>query len=418
MDQTSSVQTVGGKRAKSWTGLAPALRSRNFRLFWVGQIVSLMGTFLQTVAESWLIYQLTGSTLLLGAIGFISLLPVVPISFLGGVVVDRVPRRKLIAVTQLGLMTQAAVFGLLAATGLIRVWHIILLDFVMGALYALDQPARQAFLSEIVERDDLANAIALNGAIFQFSRVLGQAVSGVLIALVGAGGAMLLNAATYLAPVIALTMIRVLDLRQDTQQAPLRIAVSEGIVTLWRRPALVGAISLMAAVGGLPMATALMMPAFAEEVLGTDARGLGVLLASGAVGSVLSTLIVARLGAQRRGRTLTISSFLVPAFVFVLSMTRSVWASSLVLVGLGAVQSLLQAMAATLVQISVPDRVRGRVMSLYGMLIIGAPKMLGLVIGALAEQRGLPATLALCSVLTLLYVGGVYVSGPGVRRLD
>jgi MFS family permease len=390
---------MSARSIKSWMDLAPALHSRNFRLFWTGQIVSLMGTFLQTVAENWLIYQLTGSTLLLGAIGFISLLPVVPISFLGGVLVDRVPRRKLIAITQIGLMAQAAVFGLLAISGHIRVWHIILLDFVMGALYAVDQPARQAFLPEIVSQEDLANAIALNGAIFQFSRVLGQAVSGVLIVLVGAGGAMLLNAVTYLAPVVALTM-------------------SEGIVTLWRQPALIGAISLMATAGGLPMAITLMMPAFAQEVLGTDSIGLGLLLASGAAGSVLSALLVARLGAGGRGHALTISSFLAPLLLFGLAMTRSVLASCLVLVGIGLVQSVLQAMATTLVQINVPDRVRGRVMSLYGMLVIGSPKTLGVVIGGVAERLGLPVTLALCSALILLYVVGVYALAPAVRRLD
>jgi len=145
--------------ARSWTALAPALRSRNFRLFWVGQSVSTMGTFLQVVAGSWLLYELTGSTLWLGVLGVVGLLPVVPISFLGGVLVDRVPRRRLIMITQIGLLAQAVVFGLLVVTGRISVWHIIVLDFVMGALFAIDMPARQAFLVELVDEDDLANAI-------------------------------------------------------------------------------------------------------------------------------------------------------------------------------------------------------------------------------------------------------------------
>ena len=201
---------------RSWASMAPALRSRNFRLFWIGQSVSTMGTFLQVVAESWLIYQLTGSTLWLGVLGVVGLLPVVPIAFLGGALADRVPRRKLIMVTQMGLLVQATVFGVLVATDNITVWSIIFLDFVMGAFYAIDQPARQAFLPELVGEDDLPNAIALNSAVFQVSRVLGQAAAGVLIATIGAGGTMLLNAATFLAPVVALAMIRVKDVRADS----------------------------------------------------------------------------------------------------------------------------------------------------------------------------------------------------------
>ena len=142
----------------SWTTLAPALRSRNFRLFWVAQSISTTGTFLQIVAESWLLYELTGSTLMLGLLGVVGLLPVVPVAFLGGVLADRMPRRRLVMATQFGLLAQATVLGLLVASGRIEVWHIIVLDFVMGALFAIDQPARQAFLPELVTEEDLPNA--------------------------------------------------------------------------------------------------------------------------------------------------------------------------------------------------------------------------------------------------------------------
>jgi MFS family permease len=398
--------------------LAPALRSRNFRLFWVGQIVSNMGTFLQTVAENWLIYELTGSTLLLGVVGFVALLPVVPISFLGGLLVDRVPRRKVIRITQAGLLLQAAVFGLLIVTGTIRVWHIIVLDFVMGALYAIDQPARQAFLPEIVSQEHLANAIALNSAIFQVARVVGQAVSGVLIATTGAGGAMLLNAATYLAPVFALTLIQVRDQRQDTQAAPLRTALSEGVMTLWKRPALLGTISLMATVGGLPYAVSLMMPAVADEVLGTNSIGLGLLLASGAVGAVIGTPIIARIEEGGRGKALMAAALASPLLLVAFVFVRSLPLACLLLTIIGVFQSIVHSMATTLVQVNVPDRVRGRVMSLYGMLIVGSPKLLGLIIGAVAEGVGLPLTILLCGALGAVYAADVWILMPSVRSLD
>ena len=398
--------------------LAPALRSRNFRLFWIGQSVSTMGAFLQMVAESWLLYQLTESTLWLGLLGVVGLLPVVPIAFLGGVLVDRVPRRKLIMVTQIGLLAQAAIFGMLVVTGRIQVWHIIVLDFVLGALYAIDQPARQAFLPELVSGDDLANAIALNSAVFQLSRVVGQAASGILIAAIGAGGTMLLNAATFLAPIVALTLIRVRDVGHDTDRPSLGTALSEGITTLYERPPLLGTISLMITVGGLPLTISLMMPAFAEDVVQTDAAGLGLLLASAAAGAVLSTLLVTKFRVGYRGRAVMISSLVLPLFLMGFALSRSMFVACSILLFIGLTQSVLHAMSTTLVQVNVPSRVRGRVMSLYGMLIIGGPKLGGILIGGLAENLGLPLTIGLSSALGLLYALGLHLLMPSVRNLD
>jgi MFS family permease len=370
------------------------------------------------VAESWLLYQLTGSTLLLGVLGVVGLLPVIPISLLGGVLADRVPRRRLILLTQIGLLVQAAVFGLLVLSGGIAVWHIIVLDFLLGALFAIDQPARQAFLPEMVGEKDLANAVALNSAAFQVARVAGQAAAGLLIATIGAGSTMLLNAATFLAPILALSLIRVRDVGHDTSGASLGSAISEGFAALYRRPALLGTISLMITVGGLPLAIALMMPAFAEDVLGADAIGLGLLLASNAMGAVLSTFVVTRARIGRRGKALMATSFLLPLFLLGFAVSRSLLVACLVLLFAGLVQSVLHALSTTLVQVNVPDRVRGRVMSLYGMLIIGGPKVIGVVIGGLAEELGLPLTIGLSSGLALAYALGLYFLMPAVRELD
>jgi MFS family permease len=376
-----------------------------------------MGTFLQVVAENWLLYQLTGSTLWLGVLGFVGLLPVVPISFLGGYLADRVPRRRLIVLTQAGLMAQAAVFALLVATGRIGVWHIIVLDFVMGALFAIDQPARQAFLNELVSEEDLANAVAMNAAVFQLSRVVGQAAAGILIATIGAGGTMLINALSYLAPIAALLTIRVGNVRPDVTHGSLGAALSEGVTTLWHRPALLGTISLMMTVGGLPLAISLMMPAFAEGVLQGDAIDLGLLLASSAVGAVISAFLVSRLGLGRRGHTVLVSSLLLPPLMLAFALSDSMAAACLCLLFVGLVQSILHAMSTTLVQVNVPDRVRGRVMALYSMLIIGVPKVTGVLIGGLAEGWGLPLTIGLSSLIAFFYALGLHMLMPSVRRL-
>jgi MFS family permease len=398
--------------------IAPALQSRNFRLFWLGQSASLLGTSLQVVAEGWLIYNLTQSTFWLGAVGFIALLPVVPISLLGGILIDRVPRRKLILLTQGGLMLQAAIFALLALTGEIRLWHIILLYFVFGSLLAIDHPARRAFLVDLVKRDSLANAVALNATSFNVASLAGFAVGGLLIATIGAGGTMLLNAATYLIPIWALIAIRVPDIGQDTHRPSLGIALSEGIVTLWKEPTMLGAISLMAIVGGLAAPVYIMMPAFAEDVLGTGSVGLGLLLAAAALGSVIGTVVVAKLGMFRRGRTLTAVSFLLPALIAGFALSDNMLMACLFLVALGLVILVLQSLTITLVQVHIPDRVRGRVMSLYSQLHAGSDTAGNMMVGWMAVYLGLPLALGLGGLVALIYALGLRFAMPSVRRLD
>ena len=180
-------RTPSKQKKSRWTAVAPALESRNFSLFWIAQIISVTGTSLQVIAESYLIYEITDSAFWLGAVGFIALIPVVPISLVGGVLIDRVPRRKLIIVTQTGLFLQAIIFALLTISGNIQLWQMILLYFVFGALLAIDHPARRAFLVDIVDRENLSNAVALNATIFNISNLIGFAIGGLLIAAVGVG---------------------------------------------------------------------------------------------------------------------------------------------------------------------------------------------------------------------------------------
>jgi MFS family permease len=401
-----------------WSAVAPALRSRNFRLFWFGQSISLVGTSLQVVAEGWLIYEITGSTFWLGMVSFIALLPVIPISLLGGVLIDRMPRRKVILVTQCGLMAQAAIFGLLAISGQLRLWHIIVLYFIFGALLAIDHPARRAFLVDLVERDELANAVALNATSFNVARLVGFAASGLLIAAIGAGGTILLNAVTYLFSVVAMASIRVLDIGQDTQRLPLGTALSEGITTLWKQPIILGTISLMAIVGGLAWPVYGMMPAFAEDVLGRGSIGLGVLLAAGALGSVVGTIAVSRLGTHRRGRTLMAVSLLLPALVVGFALSKNILVACLLMVGVGMVLLVLQSLTITLVQIRIPDRVRGRVMSLYSMLHAGSDTAGNLLVGGSAVYLGLPLALTLGGLAALIYALGLLIAVPALRRQD
>jgi MFS family permease len=392
----STTYTLKGKLS-----LAPALRSPNFRLFWLAQLISTIGTSLQVVVEGWLVYQVTDSTLWLGLAGFIGLLPVVPLALLGGILIDRVPRRKLILFTQSGLLLQTALFAFVIRTGDIRLWQIIALYFLFGALLAIDHPARRAFLVDLVSPDDLANAVALNASLFNVSNLIGFAASGFLLATIG-----------------ALAAIRVPDTGHDPRRPPLSEALTAGIVALGRQPAVLMVIGLMAAVGGLAWPIFGMMPAFARDVLGTNTIGLGLLLAAGALGSVIGTAVVARVGGQRRGRSLLLACVLLPLLVIGVAMSRNLLLAGLLMVMVGLALIIVQSLAVTLVHLGITDQVRGRVMSLYSMVHAGADTGANVMVGGLALSLGLPLALCVGSALALFVTGTLWVTMPALRRLE
>jgi predicted MFS family arabinose efflux permease len=406
-----------------WARVSPALRSRNFRLFWLGQLISVIGTSVQVVAEGWLIYDLTGSTFWLGMVGLLGLLPVLPVSLLGGLLIDRVPRRKLILATQVGLMSQAVIFGLLAYSGQLALWHIIVLYFVFGALLAIDHPARRAFLVELVPTDDLANAVALNATVFNMSSLIGYALAGFMLAGLGAGVTMLFNAATYLAPITMLLLIRVRDVSADVvvpsgEKKGMQGALLDGARELLRKPELLAIIALMAVVGGMAYPVFGLMAAFAQEVMQVDTVGLGVLLAAGALGSVIGTFVVAHLGNHQRGRTLAVVAVILPLTVALFSVVRTLWLSCLILILVGIALLIVQSLTITLVQLHIADRVRGRVMSIYSLLHAGSDTMGNVAVGAVAVSLGLPLSLAVGAGLALLFALGITLAIPAIRRLD
>lgn len=402
---------------------APALRSRNFRLFWLGQLVSVVGTSVQVVAEGWLIYELTQSTFWLGMVGFLALLPVIPISLAGGVLIDRVPRRKLILATQIGLMLQAAIFGMLALSGEIQLWHVIVLYFVFGSILAIDHPARRAFLVDLVDGGELANAVALNATVFNMSTLIGYALAGILIAAVGAGVTMMFNSLTYLAPIVALLLIRVPDIAAEraadgVARPAFKNAIWGGLTAVMHQPHVLAVMSLMAIVGGLAFPVFGMMPAFASEVIQAGSVGLGILLAAGAFGSVLGTVVVARLDAFGRGRTLTISSVVLPLAVLAFAFTDEMWLACVLLVIVGMALLVLQSMAITLVQLQTENRIRGRVMTIYSQLHAGSDTMSNVVVGSMAVYIGLPAALALGAAISFVYAAGLRIAMPAVSRME
>jgi len=310
----------------------------------------------------------------------------------------------------------------LAATGQIRLWHIVTLYFVFGAILAIAHPARRAFLVELVDQEDLASAVALNATVFNMSSLIGYALAGVMIAALGVGATLLFNAATYLAPITALLLIRLADVSAEQpvagQRAAFRVAVWEGLVVLWRRPDMLGVIGLMAVVGGLAYPVFGMMPAYAEDVIGTGSVGLGILLSAGALGSVLGTVVVGRVGAHRRGQTLTVVSLALPLLVLGFALASALWQACIWLVLIGLALLILQSLTITLVQVHIDNRVRGRVMSLYSQLHAGSDTMGNVLIGGAASLIGLPAALALGAAAALVFASGLRALLPAVSHFE
>jgi MFS family permease len=332
--------------------------------------------------------------------------------------IDRVPKRKLILLTQIGLLLQTTLFTLVIRTGDIRLWQIIALYSLFGAILAIDHPARRAFLVELVSPDDLANAVALNASLFNVSNLIGFMASGFLLATIGAAWTMSINAASYLAPILALLAIRVADTGHDRQGPRLGSAVSAGIMALWRQPTVLGVIGLMAVVGGLAWPVFGLMPAFAQDVMGTNTVGLGLLLASGALGSVIGTAVVARLGQKQRGRSLLFACLLLPLMVMGVAFSRNMVLAGLLMVMVGLMLIIVQSLAITLVHLAITNQVRGRVMSLYSMVHAGSDTAANVVIGGLALNLGLPWALFAGGALALFITGTLWVIMPTIRRLD
>lgn len=388
----------------------PALGQRNFRLFWTGQCVSLVGTWMQSIGQSWLVVQLTGSPLKLGVVNALQWLPVLCLSFLAGPLVDRWPKRRILLVTQTVLLVQAVVLALLVWTGWARYWHVLVLAVVLGTVNTVDNPARQAFVIELAGRDHLMNAISLNSTIFNLARMLGPAVAGLLIGLVGLAPCFFLNALSFLAPIWALGR---LDLAEDrSPRPPLRVgelfgSIGEGIRYLGGNPVILWPVLLVGLLSLFIINYNVVIPIFARDALGGGARQFGFLMTALGVGSTVGALsLAARSQDGPRLGVLFLGAFGMSAFCLLAGLQHNFALSCLCLALIGFCQVTCTAQVNVTIQMASSDAMRGRVMSLY-MLSFGGVSPLGsLYAGWLVGHAGAPAELAVSGVLGLAAVGG------------
>jgi len=377
--------------------LLRALSSRNYRLFLAGQGISLVGTWMQQVAMSWLVYRLTGSVLLLGVTGFAGQIPNFLLAPLAGVVADRWNRRPLLIITQSIAMAQAILLSVLVLTGAIQVWQIIALSVLLGVANSFDIPIRQSFVIELMDRkEDLSNAIALNSSMVNSARLIGPALAGVLVATFGEGICFLMNGVSYLAVILALVAMRLAPSPARATKSNILNELREGFSYAFGfKPircilALLGLVSLM----GMPYSV--IMPVFVKEVLHGNARTFGFLIATTGLGALTGTIYLAsRQSVRGLGRVIASAACLFGAGIIGFALTRTLVLSlaCLALVGFGGMAMV--ASSNTVLQTLVEDDKRGRIMSLFSMSFVGITPIGSLLIGALAERIGVQHALLL-----------------------
>ena len=393
-----------------WQVAGRALRHRNFQLFFGGQLISLIGTWMQTVAQSWLVYKMTGSGLLLGSVGFASQIPVFLIAPIGGITADRANRQHVVIATQIASMILAFVLAALTLTHYIKVWHVFVLAALLGVVNAFDIPGRQSFLVDMVGKDDLMNAIALNSSMFNGARVIGPAVAGVLVARLGEGWCFFANGVSYIAVIIGLMLMNVhAPARVSTKTSPWEHIV-EGFRFVNQTAPIRSLLLLLGVVSMVGMPYVVLMPIFADKILhkggqefasliGSHDLGavrLGILMGAAGVGALLGALTLAvRSGVKGLGTWVTVCCAGFGVSLMLFAFSKSFWVSVLLLMPVGYFIMLQMASSNTLIQVMVPDELRGRVMAVYSMMFMGMAPLGALMGGALSDRLGAPITVAI-----------------------
>lgn len=397
--------TTETPRNSKWPDALRALRHRNYQLFFSGQLISLIGTWMDQVAESWLVYRLTGSALLLGTVAFASQIPVFLLAPIGGTIADRHNRRTILVITQSCMMVLAFILAGLTLTHLIKVWELIVLAALLGVVNAFDIPARQAFLVDMVSRDDLVNAIALNSSMFNGARVVGPAVAGIVVAAIGEGWCFFANAVSFIAVITGLLMMQLNRPRLSIEGSPLQNII-DGFRFVLKNGPVHALMILLGLVSFTAMPYAVLMPIFAEQILHGGATALGLLMGCSGVGALGGAVTLAmKKSLQGLGRWVAVACSGFGAALIVFSFSKHLWLSAVLLIPAGFAVMVQMASSNTLIQSMVPDQLRGRVMAVYSMMFMGMAPFGALLAGSVAHKIGAPWTVAMGGIIAI--AGGV-----------
>ncbi len=394
-----------------------ALKYPNYRLWFTGQLASLVGTWMQTTAQAFLIFQLTHSPVYLGYVSFASGIPTWLLMLYGGVVIDRVSRRNLLVVTQIAMMLLAFILAGLTFAGMVQAWHILLLAFLLGIANAFDAPARQAFVADLVDREDLTNAIALNSTMFQTATVVGPAVAGMTYAAFGPAWCFTINGLSFIAVIAALLLMHIKARLTRPRTTSAMQEMLEGLRYSLNN-SIIRALTILIGVMGLfGTAYVTLFPAWAVTILHGNATTNGWLQSARGLGALFAALTIAILGRFKwKGRLLTLGTFIFPAAMLIFAMITWLPLSLMMLVAVGWGFLIMANMAGTLLQTLAPKELRGRVTGIYSLVAFGSLPIGALAAGAMANRVGLPLTVILGAAVILLFSIGLYFFAPGLRK--
>jgi MFS family permease len=383
-----------------WLDALAAFRHRNYRIFFCGQFISLIGTWLQSTAEGWLVYQLSGSSVALGFIRFVNTLPFALMALWGGIVADRRSKRQILIFTQCASMGLAFALAGLVYFGIVRVWHVAAIGFFLGVVNAFDVPARQSFVVELVGRDDLINGIALNSSMFNLARMLGPAVAGLLIGLIGMAACFLLNGISYMAVILGYGLLRLPKFMPRRDHPPYFEAIREAFNYIRDDGPLRAIMFLVSTFSVFGVSFAVLMPVFAKDILHGNAQAFGILMASNGGGALVGGIALASLGKHFKRRHLIYTGLLGCCGFLILFAISQVFLISCVLIFCaGFFMITFFATANTSVQLRSPDALRGRIMGFYSLCFFGMGSMGSLVAGTLAKFLSAPLAVILGSVI-------------------
>lgn len=380
-----------------------SLKYRNFRLFWIGQAISLIGTWMQSIGQAWLILKLTDSPFLLGLIGAAQYMPILVLSIFAGSVVDRFPKRHIIILTQSLMAILALILWLLTAKGIVNYWHILILASLLGLATSLDVPARQAFMISLVGRDSLMNAIALNSTTFNLARLIGPAIAGLLIAKVGIATTFLLNGISFIPVIIGLFMIDIDGLPGGSNKKNVLEGVKEGLVYIKNNTIVFNVIMLMFIVSLFAINFNVVIPVYSKYIFHNDPEIFGFLMSSLGVGSILGAILVA-LSSSRSPNPffLIMGAIILSAFQMLIAFVTGLYPAMLVLFFIGFGVIIFTALANITVQLNTPDELKGRAMSVYSLVFMGVTPIGNLFIGGIADVFGVRISIFIGGVLGLV----------------
>jgi MFS family permease len=394
-----------------------ALRHRNFRYYWIGLSISLIGTWMQTVALSWLAYDLTASPFMLGLINVVALVPVVPVSLFAGVISDRFSRKTLSMIASLILALQALALALLTWFKVIDIWQVMILSFILGAAGALEQPARMAMVSDMVGKEDLANAVALNASIFNLARIIGPSIAGLLVAWTGEAGCFAVNAAARLAVVVTLFFVRVPFQPKVKEKRGTRAGLMGGFRYVWNTKAIRSLMTIVAVTSFFSMSYVMLATVFASDILKTGPAGVGFLMTAVGIGAIVGALLVASLREGKRGRWLMWGNLIGSAFLIAFCFSRTLPIALALILAVGISNAIRQNLSNSLLQIITPEDLQGRVMSIFNIFFNSMSRLGNMAVGGVADFTGVAWAVGLGGAASLIWSIIALWQMPEVRRL-